>query len=133
MAKLLIDGFSTKSKPITRSFVCLSAHPRSTCPVRISWELTVRRRRLGTRWRRLTPGRQALLVLAHLRCGDTCTRLAMGFGVGLATVCHYIHEAVGLLAALAPDLVDAVKSPREAYVILGGTLLRIDRIAADRP
>uniref|UniRef100_UPI0005255B99 helix-turn-helix domain-containing protein n=1 Tax=Saccharothrix sp. NRRL B-16314 TaxID=1463825 RepID=UPI0005255B99 len=57
-------------------------------------ELTTHRRRIGSRWRRLDPGRQALLVLAHLRCGDTYSRLAAGFGVGLATVCRYIHEAV---------------------------------------
>ncbi|MDQ2587971.1 transposase family protein [Saccharothrix yanglingensis] len=97
-------------------------------------KLTVHRRRIGTRWRRLDPGRQALLVLAHLRCGDTCTRLAAGFGIGLATVCRYIHEAVELLAALAPDLADAAYvAARKAYVILDGTLLRIDRVAADRP
>ncbi|MDQ2589153.1 transposase family protein [Saccharothrix yanglingensis] len=97
-------------------------------------ELTAHRHRIGSRWRRLDPGRQALLVLAHLRCGDTYTRLAAGFGVGLATVCRYIHEAVELLAALAPDLADAVKvAARKAYVILDGTLLRIDRVAADRP
>ncbi|MBQ1122207.1 hypothetical protein KBY19_19100 [Streptomyces sp. B15] len=34
-------------------------------------ELTARRLAQGTRWRRLTAGRQALLVLAHLRCGHT--------------------------------------------------------------
>lgn len=97
-------------------------------------ELTTHRRRIGCRWRRLDPGRQALLVPAHLRCGDTYTRLAAGFGVGLATVCRYIHEAVQLLAALAPDLTKAVKvASRKAYVILDGTLLPIDRIATDRP
>ncbi|MCC8251553.1 transposase family protein [Saccharothrix luteola] len=97
-------------------------------------ELTAHRRRIGSRWRRLDRGRQALLVLAHLRCGDTCSRLAAGFGVGLATVCRYIHEAVQLLAALAPDVADAVKvATRKAYVILDGTVLPIDRIAADRP
>lgn len=97
-------------------------------------ELTAHRRRIGSRWRKLDPGRQALLVLAHLRCGDTYTRLAAGFGVGLATVCRYIHEAVQLLAALAPDLAGAMRvAVCKAYVVLDGTLLRIDRIAADRP
>lgn len=57
-----------------------------------------------TRWRRLDCERQALLVLAHLRNGDTYTRLAAGFGIGLATVCRYIHEALDLLAATAPSL-----------------------------
>jgi DDE superfamily endonuclease len=37
----------------------------------------------------LDPGRQALLVLAHLRCGDTYARLAGGFEVSVATVFRY--------------------------------------------
>ncbi|GAA3464255.1 transposase family protein [Saccharothrix longispora] len=97
-------------------------------------QLTAHRRQIGSRWRKLNPGRQALLVLAHLRYGDTHSRLTAGFDVGLATVCRYIHEAVRLLAALAPDLAEATRvASRKAYVILDGTLLRIDRIAADRP
>jgi hypothetical protein len=62
----------------------------------------------GTRWRRLDPCRQALLVLAHLRNGDTYTRLAAGFGVGVATVFRYVREALDLLAAAAPDLEQVV-------------------------
>ncbi|WP_445529841.1 transposase family protein [Streptomyces cyslabdanicus] len=42
--------------------------------------LTERRRQVGTRSRRLPASRQALLVLAHLRCGDTYTRVAAPFG-----------------------------------------------------
>ncbi|MFE5833259.1 IS5/IS1182 family transposase, partial [Streptomyces sp. NPDC056508] len=37
----------------------------------LAGHLRSRHRRQGTRWRRLPPGRQALLVLAHLRMGDT--------------------------------------------------------------
>ncbi len=44
------------------------------------------------RWRRLGPGRQALLVLAHLRNGDTYARLAAGFGVGTTTAWRYVQE-----------------------------------------
>ncbi|QFZ20531.1 transposase family protein [Saccharothrix syringae] len=100
----------------------------------LAHQLAAHRRRIGSRWRRLDSGRQALLVLAHLRCGDTYSRLAAGFGIGLATVCRYVHEAVELLAALAPYLAEAIRiAARKAYVILDGTLLRIDRIAADRP
>ncbi|GAA3048362.1 transposase family protein [Streptomyces glomeratus] len=90
--------------------------------------------RQGTRWRRLPVGRQALLVLAHLRCGDTYAQLAAGFGVGIATVYRYIHEAVDVLAAIAPPLASAmITACRKAFVILAGTLLPIDRIAVDRP
>jgi DDE superfamily endonuclease/Helix-turn-helix of DDE superfamily endonuclease len=88
----------------------------------------------GTRWRRLNPGRQALLVLAHLRNGDTYARLAAGFGIGIATVCRYIREALDLLASAAPSLDQVVyRASRLLYVILDGTLIPIDRIAADRP
>ena len=101
---------------------------------RLAGLLAGHRRRIGSRWRRLTCGRQALLVLAHLRCGDTYARLAAGFRIGIATVCRYIREAVDLLAALAPTLEQAMETVRrKAYVILDGTLLLIDRIAADRP
>lgn len=100
----------------------------------LAWRLRVHRQELGTRWRRLTAGRQALLVLAHLRCGDTYARLAAGFAIGIATVCRYVHEAVEVLAALAPDLTEAVQvCAAKALVILDGTVLPIDRIAADRP
>lgn len=96
--------------------------------------LTARRRERGTRWRRLAADRQALLVLAHLRCGHTYAQLAAGFGIGLATVYRYIAEAVEVLAALAPTLQQAMTvAASKAFVILDGTLLSIDRIAANRP
>jgi hypothetical protein len=34
---------------------------------------------IGSRWRKLSPGRQALLVLAYLRKGETFAELAAGF------------------------------------------------------
>jgi hypothetical protein len=94
------------------------------------------RRHLRSRWRRLDAGQQALLVLAHLRNGDTYARLAAGFGIGVATAWRYIHEAVDLLAAAAPTLDQAMRRIRGlAFVILDGTLIAIDRLrgAKDRP
>ncbi|MFE2537074.1 IS5 family transposase [Streptomyces sp. NPDC059371] len=92
------------------------------------------RRALGTRWRRLNAGRQALLTLAHLRNGQPYAQLAAGFGIGTTTAYRYITEAVNLLAALAPTFTEVVRAAStKAYVILDGTLLPIDRIAADRP
>ena len=67
--------------------------------------LRAHRARRGTRYRRLDPGRQALLVLAHLRNGDTPARLAGGFHISATTAWRYIREAVDLLAATAPTLV----------------------------
>lgn len=92
-------------------------------------QLRHRRSQLGTRWRRLTVGRHALLVLAYLRKGETYTDLAAGFGIGTATVYRYVREALALLAALAPTLDEAIAVARgKAHVILDGTLLRIDRV-----
>ncbi|MGA5898124.1 transposase family protein [Streptomyces venetus] len=83
---------------------------------------------------RLTCGRQALMSLAHLRCGHTFAQLAAGFEVGLATAHRYVTEAVDVLAALAPTLQQAMTTAAaKAFVILDGTLLPIDRVAADRP
>ncbi|MGW7141900.1 transposase family protein [Streptomyces xanthophaeus] len=100
----------------------------------LTGQLAVRQRKIGTRWRRLPAGRQALLALAHLRCGDTYAQLATGFGIGVATLYRYIREAIEVLAARAPTLAEAVETARaKAFVILDGTLLPIDRIAADTP
>ncbi|GAB2991627.1 hypothetical protein GCM10027184_51900 [Saccharothrix stipae] len=53
--------------------------------VRLGDLIRAERTRRRSRWRRLDPGRQALLVLAHLRNGDTHARLAAGFGISLST------------------------------------------------
>jgi hypothetical protein len=96
----------------------------------LSTLLRRRRKQLGTRWRRLTVGRQALLVIAHLRKGETYTDLAAGFGIGTTTAFRYIREAVDALAAQALTLQQAVQvAAGKAFVILDGTLLRIDRVA----
>ncbi|MGP9018934.1 transposase family protein [Streptomyces sp. BR1] len=100
----------------------------------LTGQLRARQQEIGTRWRRLPAGRQALLALAHLRCGDTYAQLAAGFHIGIATVYRYIHEAVDVLAALSLTLDEAMKTIRnKAFVMLDGTLLPIDRIAADTP
>ncbi|CAL9330493.1 hypothetical protein SUDANB1_00057 [Streptomyces sp. enrichment culture] len=59
---------------------------------------SARRLERRTRWRRLTAGRHALLVLAHLRCGHTYAQLAAGFGIGIATVYRYVDEVVDVLS-----------------------------------
>jgi hypothetical protein len=94
------------------------------------------RKLTGSRWRKLNPGQQALLVLAHLRKGETFAELAAGFAVGVTTAWRYVQEVVALLAARAPRLRQAVRDAKKAgyaYVVLDGTLIPIDRVAADRP
>src|ERR1700751_5710851 len=82
----------------------------------------IRRHReaIGSRWRRLNPGRQAMLVLVYLRKGDTYPGLAAAFGVGLATAWRYVEETTELPAARAPKLRKAVRDAKRAghaYVI----------------
>lgn len=98
----------------------------------------IRRHRaaIGSVWRKLNPGQQALLVLAYLRKGETFAGLAAGFEVGTATAWRYVNETVAMLAARAPKLRKAVRDAKNAgyaYVVLDGTLVPIDRVAADRP
>ena len=94
------------------------------------------RKSIGSRWRKLNPGQQALLVLVYLRKGDTFPELAAEFEVGLATAWRYVEETTVLLAARAPKLRQAVGDAvraGHAYVIVDGTLIPVDRVAADRP
>jgi hypothetical protein len=106
--------------------------------ITLSDALRHRRAAVGTRWRRLTVGEQALLAVAHLRKGETYADLAAGFAIGTTTAFRYIREAIEVLAALAPSLRDAMTvAMRKAFVIIDGTLLRIDRVGMrsgrDRP
>jgi hypothetical protein len=94
------------------------------------------RKAAGSRWRKLNPGQQALLVLAYLRKGETFAELAAGFGVGTTTAWRYVNETAELLAARAPKLRQAVRAAKKAgyaYVVVDGTLIPVDRVAADRP
>jgi len=78
------------------------------------------------------PRPAGLLVLAHLRKGETFA----GLGVGTATAWRYVTETVALLAARAPKLRQALRDASKAgyaYLVIDGTLIPIDRAAADRP
>ena len=58
---------------------------------------------LGSPWRKLNPGQQALLILVYLRKGDTFAEVAAGFGVGTSTAWRYVNETVALLSARVSD------------------------------
>lgn len=55
---------------------------------------------------------------AHLRLGHTYAQLAAGFQVGVSTMYVYITEAVGPLAARAPDLTTAVTAASAKAFVL---------------
>jgi hypothetical protein len=122
-----------RSIRLTRSFKVLSYPSGMSVSSRaigvLSDALRARRNQRRTRWRKLSAGRQALLVVAYLRKGETYADLARGFEVGTSTAFRYIREALALLAAMAPTLAQAIEvAQRKAYVILDGTLLGIDRV-----
>jgi len=82
----------------------------------------VRRHRasIGSARRKLNPGRQALLVLACLRKGETFAELAAGFGVGTATAWRYVNETVCLLAGPRPEAAQGGAGREEGRVRLCG-------------
>ena len=95
-----------------------------------------RRKAIGSRWRLLHPGRQALLVLAYLRKDETFAEISAGFGVSVATAWRYVEETVMLLSARSPKLVHALRKARRdglTHLVLDGTLIHTDRVRADRP
>jgi hypothetical protein len=102
----------------------------------VSGLVRAHRREIGTPWRALNPGQQALLVLVYLRKGEPFAQVGAGFDVSTATCWRYVNETVELVAARAPKLRAALRNAKHekmAYVIIDGTLIPIDRIAADRP
>ena len=131
---------STKIRIVCQGALMLfypAALPLSSRTLRYTAGVIRRHRaQIGSPWRRLSPGQQALLVLACLRKGETYAALAAGFGVGTATAWRYVTETVALLAARSPKLRRALAQAKQAghaYVVIDGTLIPIDRVAADRP
>lgn len=79
----------------------------------------------------LSPAQHALLVLAHLRRGDTLAQLAVSFEIGTTTVYRHVAEAIDVLKAHAPDLRQALRAPwRHQTTILDGTLIPTQRVNA---
>lgn len=60
-----------------------------------------RRSQLGTRWRKLAPGAQAVVVLAVLRHDQRLADTAGGNHVSASTVRRWVKETIELLAVRA--------------------------------
>jgi hypothetical protein len=74
----------------------------------VSGLVRVHRREIGSPWRALNPGRQALLVLVYLRKGEPFTQVGAGFDVSTTTRWRYVNETVELLAVRAPKTAQGV-------------------------
>jgi hypothetical protein len=76
---------------------------------------------------------QVVLVLRRLRHRLDLRTLALEAGISIATGNRYLHEALGVIAAHAPDLGDVLARARAAgltFVCLDGTLVPTNRVAA---
>ena len=83
-------------------------------------------KKIGSRWRKLPPGKIALIVLAALRHDHRLADMAGGNGVSASTVHRWTWEIIGLLAARAPRLDRALAEiTRQGgeVVLLDGTLI----------
>ena len=88
------------------------------------------RNRLGTRWRKVPAGTQALIVLAVLRHDQRLADMAGGNAVSASTVRRWVQEVLRLLATRAPRLDRALKKIAQrggVVVLLDGTLIRTRR------
>ena len=91
-----------------------------------------RRRRTPADSRKLTPRQQAELALRWFRDRTRIQALARDHRVSRATAYRYVDEAVGVLAARAPDLAQALEralAEKMPYVILDGKLFGTDACA----
>ena len=94
-----------------------------------------RRRRPGSRpgQRAGTVHTQVALLLRWLRHRLDLRTLAADAQLSIATAYRYLHEALDVVAAHAPDLSDVLARARrggQPFVCLDGTLVPTDRVAA---
>lgn len=104
----------------------------------VSKLLAAERARRGTRHgrRALSCSRQAIMVLRWLLDATRISQLAVDNQVSSSTAYRYLHEAIDVLAAVAPSLPSALLAARAAghtHVHLDGTLIHTDRSRAPGP
>jgi hypothetical protein len=85
---------------------------------------------IGSRWRKLPPGRIAVIVLAVLRHDQRLADMAGGNGVSASTIRRWVLEVIALLARRAPRLdraLNIISAAGGDVVLLDGTLVRTRR------
>ena len=83
-------------------------------------------KKIGSRWRKLPPGKIALIVLATLRHDHRLADIAGGNSISASTIHRWTWEIITLLAARAPRLdraLAAVTRQGGEVVLLDGTLI----------
>ncbi len=83
-------------------------------------------KKIRSRWRKLPPGKIALIVLATLRHDHRLADMAGGNSVSASTIHRWTWEIIGLLAARAPRLdraLAAITRHGGEAVLLDGTLI----------
>lgn len=93
--------------------------------------ITRHRTAIGSYWRKLDPGQQALLALVYLRKSETYAALAEGWKIGQTTAWRYVREVIALLEPLAPSLQSALWAAASRglqWPLLDGTCCEIDRV-----
>jgi hypothetical protein len=97
-----------------------------------------RRCAIGTRsgTRALGPFKQAVLALRWFQDNTRIRQLAADNAISTSTAYDYLHEAIDVLAALAPCVHDALLAAKAAGATrlnLDGTLIHTDRVAMRGP
>ncbi|MBB5152989.1 transposase family protein [Saccharopolyspora phatthalungensis] len=64
--------------------------------------ITAHCKKIGSRWRKATPGKQAIIALAVLRHDQRLLDMAGGNGVSASTISRWVAEVIDLLAAAPP-------------------------------
>jgi hypothetical protein len=91
-------------------------------------------KKIRSRWRKLPPGRIALIVLAVLRHDQRLSDMAGGNGVSASTVRRWLLEVMELLSARAPRPDRALKKIARkggGVMLIDGTLVRTRRRTGD--
>lgn len=108
--------------------------PISTLRVVTGWLREHRRRHDVRPWRRAaTVYVQAVMTLRWFKERTDVRILARDAGISVATAYRYLHEAIDVIAAQAPDLPDVLTEGRRqgwAFVCLDGTLIASTRSSA---
>ena len=121
--------------PVT--FTCVLEARRETVDF-VARLLYLRRCALGTRsgTRALGPFKQAVLALRWFLDNTRVRQLAADNAISTSTAYDYLHEAIGVLAACAPcvhDALPAAKAAGATHLNLDGTLIHTDRVAMRGP